>query len=70
MNGLDTTALVQLADRQHLSHSAVLQLTQKELESANALIVTPQVAAEFLHVITDSRRFTSPLIMTQALDWI
>jgi len=25
---------------------------------------------EFLHVVTDPRRFTPPLTMTEALDWI
>jgi predicted nucleic acid-binding protein len=70
MTGLDTTALVELADRQHPSHTAAIRLAQQELASVNSLLITPQVIAEFLHVITDARRFTNPLTMTQALDWI
>jgi len=70
MTGLDTTTLVELADRQHPVHAAATQIVQQELLAARSLLVIPQVTAEFLHVITDLRRFQNPLTMPQALDWI
>jgi hypothetical protein len=34
------------------------------------LRLIPPVAAEFPHVVTDPRRFTKPMSMIAALDWL
>jgi predicted nucleic acid-binding protein len=38
--------------------------------SGNRLAFPPLVINEFLHVITDARRFNPPLTMIEALDWV
>lgn len=40
----------------------------EELLAEGELALAPQVLSEFIHVITDSRRFSNPLSMTAALD--
>jgi predicted nucleic acid-binding protein len=34
------------------------------------LVFPPLIVTEFLHVATDNRRFSPPLTMTEALDWM
>ena len=38
------------------------------LDGGDELALAPQVVSEFLHVVTDARRFQRPLTMDQALD--
>ena len=70
MTGLDCNILVQLAMEDHVAHLATLRKVNSEIAQGNQLILTPQVVNEFLHVVTDARRFAPPLTMTDALDWI
>ena len=44
-------------------HTAVLGYMSNHLKSGNAVGILPQVIHEFLHVVTDPRRFASPLSM-------
>ena len=32
-------------------------------------MLTSGIVSEFIHIVTDSRRFENPLTMTEALDW-
>jgi len=57
-----------LAD--HPAHAATVAAVRNELERGDPLVFPSLVVTEFLHVITDARRFNPPLTMTQALDWI
>lgn len=64
--GIDTTFLVQVSVREHPLHvSAVAQLDQ-HLVAGDTFALAPQVMAEFIHVITDPRRFEYSLSMAQA----
>lgn len=69
MIGADTTFLVQLEAAELPAHSNALNLLQTEiLASKISLALAPQVIAEFLHVITDPRRFSKPLTMDEAME--
>ena len=70
MTGLDCNILVQLAVEDHPANSATVALVKAEVERGNTLAVPPLVINEFLDVVTDSKRFSPPLTMTEALDWI
>ncbi len=68
MIGIDTTFLVQLEIREMPEHRRAHELLRREvLEAEEELALTPQVLAEFLHIVTDPKRFQHPLIMEQAL---
>lgn len=67
MIGADTTFLVQLEAAELPAHSNALKLLQTEIIAPGiSLAIAPQVISEFLHVITDSRRFSKPLTMDEA----
>ncbi len=69
MIGLDTSYLVALTIREHPLHEASLKLFNDEIRSLDgSMALTPQVLAEYSHVITDSRRFEHPLRMDEALE--
>lgn len=69
MIGLDTSFLVGLTIREHPAHAACLELFEtgiRGMESSAA--ICSQVLGEFAHVVTDSRRFSQPLAMEEALE--
>jgi predicted nucleic acid-binding protein len=70
MIGLDCNILVQLAFADHPANTKTLALIQTEAAKGTKLVFPSLVINEFLHVVTDARRFTPPLTMTEALDWI
>ena len=70
MTGLDCNILVQLAMADHPANSATVAAVQAEARRASSLVFPPLVVTEFLHVVTDDRRFAPPLTMIEALDWI
>ena len=68
MIGLDTTFLVQVEIQEADGHGAALEFLRREIagrdrEAGLAL----QVLSEFIHVVTDGRRFERPLSVAQAL---
>ncbi len=66
-HGLDTGFLVATEVAEHPDHSnARLQLARL-LAAGDRLILAPQVLAEFVHVVTDPKRFTRPLEMSDAI---
>lgn len=68
MIGADTTFLVQLELRETPGHAAAQSLLQREILGPGIpLGLAPQVLAEFIHVVTDPRRFQHPLTMEQAI---
>jgi predicted nucleic acid-binding protein len=68
MIGIDTTFLVQLELIELPAHSGAHELLQREvLNPQLSLALDPQVLAEFMHVVTDPRRFEKPLTMHEAI---
>ena len=70
MTGLDSNILVQLALQDHPANVATIAAVQTETQRGNRLVFPSLVVDEFLHVITDARRFSPPLTMLEALDWV
>jgi predicted nucleic acid-binding protein len=70
MTGLDCNILVQLALADHPANTVTIAVVQAEVKSGGRLVFPPLVINEFLHVITDARRFSPPLTMVEALDWV
>jgi predicted nucleic acid-binding protein len=65
--GIDTSALIAFEDATHREHARVVQLFRRRSKRGERFAICPQVLAEFLHVVTDTRRFPVPLTMAQAL---
>lgn len=69
MIGLDTNILVAYAVPEHPAHDLVRGRIERFLSEGRPLALTSVVLSEFVHVVTDSRRFTQPLSMREALEW-
>jgi predicted nucleic acid-binding protein len=68
MIGVDTTFLVQLEVVELPAHKTAHELLQREtLQPQISLALAPQVLAEFIHVVTDPRRFQEPLTADEAV---
>ncbi len=66
--GLDTNVLIyaqmpSLPDHEVVRRYVIEQLRQREV----TLVVTPTVLHEFIHVVTDGRRFEPPVSMSEAI---
>lgn len=70
MIGLDCNILVQLAIADHPGNARTLAAVQAETQRGEQLVFPPLVATEFLHVVSDERRFSPPLTMTEAMQWL
>lgn len=69
MFGIDTTFLVQVELREASGHGAARAWLDRCLsEDGPVFGLAPQVLVEFIHVVTDPKRFASPLSMEEALD--
>ena len=68
MIGLDTSYLVAVTLREHPAHKAAWQLFEREIRGHDGSVaLAPQALAEFVHVVTDHRRFERPLEVDDAL---
>ena len=68
MVGVDTTFLVQLEVQEAEGHDAALEVLRRDILGRDREAgLAPQVLAEFVHVVTDARRFERPLSVPQAL---
>jgi predicted nucleic acid-binding protein len=65
-HGLDTGYLVAVEMREHADHMSARAALARSLAAGDLIAIAPQVLAEFMHVVTDSRHFTHPLDMTTA----
>ncbi|TVR57317.1 MAG: PIN domain-containing protein [Spirochaetaceae bacterium] len=65
MIGIDTSFLVAFELKDHPSHDSARWVASENVDEGFAL--TSQVLAEFVHVVTDARRFDRPLTMSDAL---
>ena len=69
MHGIDTTFLVQVELREASNHSQARAWLDRALDGdGQFLALAPQVLTEFVHVVTDAKRFAMPLAMDDALD--
>lgn len=68
MTGIDTTWLIDLEITDSPRHESALRLFEEWKASHSQLAMYHQSFLEFQHVVTDSRRFNSPLTMEQALE--
>ena len=51
----------------HPAHSRARAKLQSVTQAGEQLVLAPQGLAEFVHIVTDPRRFTAPLDVTAAL---
>ena len=65
--GLDTGVLVAASIGDHPDHDAARQTLDRLRVSNDLLAVAPQVLTEFIHVVTDQRRFNTPLTVSSAI---
>jgi len=66
--GVDTTFLVEAEVREAPNHGKARRYLSDVVFSGKVqLALAPQVLTEFAHVVTDPRRFTRPLEMTEAI---
>lgn len=65
---VDTTFMVEAEVAGHPRHAPARRLLDELLERGEVLALAPQVLTEFIHIVTDDRRFSAPLTMSQALD--
>ena len=66
IHGLDTGFLVAAEVREHAEHAAARDTLARLLSAGDLIAMAPQVLAEFIHIVTDPRRFAQPLDMTAA----
>jgi predicted nucleic acid-binding protein len=66
IHGLDTGFLVAAEVREHAEHAEARETLARLLSAGDLIAIAPQVLAEFIHIVTDPRRFAQPLDMTAA----
>jgi predicted nucleic acid-binding protein len=66
IHGLDTGFLVAAEVTEHAEHTDAQATLARLLGAGDMLAIAPQVLAEFIHIVTDPRRFTHPLDMPAA----
>jgi predicted nucleic acid-binding protein len=52
---------------EHADHAAARDTLTRMIAAGDQIAIAPQVLAEFIHIVTDPRRFTQPLDMTAAI---
>lgn len=67
MIGLDADFYIAYELDTHPKHAFARPTLDGLIDSGETIGVCAQVIAEFLHVVTDANRFTSPLSMTEAV---
>ena len=66
--GIDTGFLVAAEVVEHPGHQAARSIIAALVANGDEFALAPQVLAEFIHVVTDPRRFTTPLGINAARD--
>ncbi len=64
--GLDTGFLVAAEVVEHVDHATARATIARLVSAGEYIAIAPQILAEFIHIVTDPRRFTNPLDMTAA----
>lgn len=68
MIGIDTNILVAHSIPDHPLHGRVRKRIDQFLSEGRNFAITSGVLAEFIHVVTDPKRFENPLTMEEALE--
>jgi len=66
IHGLDTGFMVAAEMREHPQHAAARATIARVVATGDQVAIAPQVLTEFIHIVTDSRRFAQPLDMKAA----
>jgi predicted nucleic acid-binding protein len=66
VHGLDTGFLVAAEVVEHADHTAARHTLARLVAAGDRVAIAPQILAEFIHVVTDPRRFAQPLQMDDA----
>ena len=66
IHGMDTGFLVSAELVEHPDHVAARATLSRLLGNGDRVALAPQVLAEFIHVVTDSRRFRQPVELREA----
>jgi predicted nucleic acid-binding protein len=66
--GIDTDVLVNWAMAGAPHHLAARRFVERQVAAGRQLGITPQVVFEFIHIVSDPRRFEKPLPMDRAVD--
>lgn len=61
IHGLDTGFLVAAEVFEHGNHDSARDTLARLLAAGDQIAIAPQVLAEFIHIVTDSRRFSQSL---------
>ncbi len=67
IHGIDTSVLVATELVSHSRHTVSRQMLTRVRHNGDQFALAPQVLAEFVHIVTDSRRCTNPLDTATAL---
>ena len=67
IHGLDTSFLVAVEIEEHACHAEARRMLDEFLNRGDRFALAPQILAEFVHTVTDARRFQVPLTMETAL---
>jgi predicted nucleic acid-binding protein len=67
-HGIDTGFMVAAEVVEHVRHQAARAKIGALVAKGDGFALAPQVLAEFVHVVTDTNRFTAPLSMEAARD--
>lgn len=65
--GVDTPFLIAHTVLEHRDHGRATACCLRLLDKGQQFVVCPTVIDEFLHVVTDPKRFASPLSMDRAV---
>ena len=68
MIGLDTSFLVAHAIAEHPQHQEAHQWLDEAIAKDETFAITSGILAEFIHIVTDGRRFETPLAISEALE--
>lgn len=66
-HGIDTDFLVAAEISDHVFHAGADALIRRLLGAGDEFALAPQTLAEFIHIVTDLRRMTTPLTMADAI---
>jgi predicted nucleic acid-binding protein len=66
IHGLDTGFLVAAEVIEHTDQVRARQILARLVAAGDRIAIAPQILAEFIHVVTDPRRFAQPLNMAEA----
>jgi len=67
VKGVDTTFLIELEISELPKHQSAKAILEKIITQKDSLALCPQVLTEFMHIVTDAKRFHLPLTMQQAV---